>query len=81
MCQPLNIPDSVDISCTYQGKFTDCTNKSSIPSTTLIPKCKSSHYFQNGIQEPLVELRCHDNGTWIGSELYTCQLSNNIYII
>lgn len=79
MC-PYIVWDTLDISCTYYGKYVNCTNESSIPGTILTSKCKSTHYFPNGILEPPVKLQCHDNGTWIGSELYTCQPSNYVFL-
>lgn len=75
MCPPKN-SDSLDTLCTYHGKYANCENKPSIPGTTLIPKCKSTHYFRSGILEPSIELQCDSNGTWIGGEMYTCQPSN-----
>lgn len=83
MC-PAKKSDSLDISCTYNGKYADCTKQPSVPGTILKSKCKSQYYYiqnEHGEQEPAIELQCADNGTWIGGELYTCQPSNYIFLI
>lgn len=80
MCPPQN-SDSLDIACTFNGNYADCTKKPSIPGTKLVPKCKSTHHLENGKPETPIELKCHDNGIWVGGELYSCQPSNYYSII
>ncbi|XP_060872105.1 uncharacterized protein LOC132946240 [Metopolophium dirhodum] len=69
MCPPLE-SDSIDIICTYNGKYANCTNPS-IPDTIAIPLCKPSYTAQNGHEEEPLELLCQPNGAW-NNELYRC---------
>lgn len=61
--------------CSFNGNNVDCS-KPSVPGTKLKPKCKSTHHLLNGQRETPIELKCHDSGSWVGPELYTCQPSN-----
>lgn len=79
ICPPKK-SDSLDITCTYDGNKVDCANQLSISGTILTAKCKSTHHLENGKMETPIELHCHDNGTWIGSKLYTCQPSKYITV-
>lgn len=78
MCPP-KISDSLDMKCTFNGNNHTCS-KPSIPGTTLKPNCKSTHHLENGLTESPIELKCNENGVWIGPELYTCQPSNYIIL-
>lgn len=77
MCPPQN-SDSLDTTCIYNGCNVDCTKQPSISGTKLTAKCKDTHYSNNRIPENPIELICHENGTWIGNNVNTCQPSNSI---
>ncbi|XP_060871436.1 uncharacterized protein LOC132945689 [Metopolophium dirhodum] len=70
MCPPL-LSDSLDIQCSYNGKYANCSNLS-IPDTIAIPKCKPAYVLPNGQKETPIELHCMSNGIW-NNELYICE--------
>lgn len=74
MCPPIK-SYSLDVACTYLGNNIDCTKHSSMPGSKLTQKCKSKYNLENGKMERN-KLICHENGTWIGGELYQCHPSN-----
>jgi len=79
MCPPL-LSDSLDIKCSYNGNYTDCSNLS-IPNTIAIPSCKPTHYFSsNGHEEVAKELHCQSNGMW-DKELYRCNIMCNLIFL
>ncbi|XP_060870975.1 modular serine protease-like isoform X2 [Metopolophium dirhodum] len=69
MCPPL-ISDSLDIKCTLNGKYANCSNLS-IPDTVATPSCKPTHTVPNGQDETPLELHCQSNGLW-NNQLYRC---------
>jgi len=83
MCPPL-LSDSLNIKCSYNGKYSNCSNLS-ILDTIAKPSCKPTHYFTpNGHDEAAQELHCQSNGLW-DKELYRCNIICNyirlIYIL
>jgi len=77
MCPPL-ISDSLDIKCSHNGKYANCSNLS-IPDTIATPSCKPTFTEPNG-QEISLELLCQSNGLW-NKQLYRCNPCNCIFII
>jgi hypothetical protein len=75
MCPPL-ISDSLDIKCSLNGNYADCS-KLSVYDTKAIPSCKSTHILPNGLEETPIELRCQSNGMW-NNQLYRCIPCNYI---
>eukprot|EP00102_Acyrthosiphon_pisum_P015054 XP_008185439.2 PREDICTED: limulus clotting factor C-like isoform X2 [Acyrthosiphon pisum] len=69
MCPPL-VSNSLDIKCTYSGKYTNCS-RLSIPDTVAKPSCKQTYIAPNGQDKTPLELLCQSNGTW-NKQLYTC---------
>ncbi|KAE9523065.1 hypothetical protein AGLY_016537 [Aphis glycines] len=69
MCPPL-LSDSLDIKCTLNGKFANCSNLS-IPDTIAIPSCKPTYIAPIGIEDTPFELHCQSNGMW-DNKLYEC---------
>ncbi|XP_060869972.1 uncharacterized protein LOC132944560 [Metopolophium dirhodum] len=79
MCPPL-LSDSLDIKCSYNGKYANCSNLS-IPDTIAKPSCKPTHYFApNGPDEAAQELHCQSNGLW-DKELYRCNIILNTCVL
>ena len=78
MCPPLE-SDSLDIKCTHNGKYANCSNPS-IPGTIAKPLCKPLYTAPNGYENEPLELRCQSNGTW-NKELYRCNPSNCIFLL
>jgi hypothetical protein len=68
-CPPL-LSDSLDIKCTLNGNYANCSNPS-IPGTIANQSCKSTHRILNGQEGIPIELRCQSNGTW-NNQLYEC---------
>ncbi|XP_060836525.1 modular serine protease-like isoform X2 [Rhopalosiphum padi] len=68
-CPPL-LSDSLDIKCTLNGNYANCSNPS-IPGTIANQSCKSTHRLLNGQEGIPIELRCQSNGTW-NNNLYKC---------
>eukprot|EP00102_Acyrthosiphon_pisum_P024308 XP_016661518.1 PREDICTED: uncharacterized protein LOC100574425 isoform X2 [Acyrthosiphon pisum] len=68
MCPPL-ISDSLDIKCSHNGKYANCSNLS-IPDTIATASCKPTFTAPNG-QEITLELLCQSNGLW-NKQLYRC---------
>ncbi|XP_001942568.2 modular serine protease-like [Acyrthosiphon pisum] len=78
MCPPL-ISDSLDIKCTLNGKYANCSNPS-IPDTIASPSCKSTHSLPNGQEETPLDIHCQSNGIW-NNKLYRCEpYCGRIYI-
>jgi len=75
MCPPL-ISDTLDIQCSYNGKYANCSNPS-IPDTIATPKCKLNYALPNGQIETPLELHCQPNGMW-DNQLYRCEPDNYI---
>ncbi|XP_060872108.1 uncharacterized protein LOC132946242 [Metopolophium dirhodum] len=69
MCPPLE-SDSLDIECTHNGMYANCTNPSK-PETIAKPSCKPLYTAPNGLEKEPLELLCMPNGTW-NKELYRC---------
>ncbi|XP_025208667.1 uncharacterized protein LOC112604026 [Melanaphis sacchari] len=69
MCPPL-LSDSLDIKCTLNGKFANCSNPS-IPDTIAIPSCKPTYFAPTGLENAPLELICQSNGMW-DNQLYKC---------
>jgi len=69
MCPPL-ISDTLDIKCSYNGEYTNCSTLS-VPNTMATPSCKPTYFLPNGEKETPLELRCQANGMW-NNELYSC---------
>ncbi|XP_060881631.1 uncharacterized protein LOC132953091 isoform X2 [Metopolophium dirhodum] len=69
MCPPLE-SDSLDIKCSHNCKYTNCSNLS-IPDTIAIPSCKPTYIAPIGIDAAPLELHCQSNGTW-NKQLYSC---------
>ncbi|XP_016659042.1 uncharacterized protein LOC100166859 isoform X3 [Acyrthosiphon pisum] len=69
MCPPLE-SDSLDIKCSHNGKYANCSNLS-IPDTIARLSCKSTHSAPNGKDESPLQLICQSNGMW-NKPLYTC---------
>ncbi|XP_060869344.1 uncharacterized protein LOC132944160 isoform X2 [Metopolophium dirhodum] len=79
MCQPL-LSHSVDIKCSYNGKYANCTNLS-IPDTIAKQSCKPTHYFApNGQEKAAQELHCQSNGMW-DKELYGCNIISSSCVL
>jgi hypothetical protein len=78
MCPPL-LSDSLDIKCTLNGKFTNCSNPST-PETIAVPSCKPTHTLPNGQEETPIELICQSDGIW-DNQLYKCNPSNFDFMI
>lgn len=76
MCPSL-ISDSLDITCTINGKYTDCSSPS-IPNTIATPLCKPTHTVPNGQEETPIDLLCQSNGKW-NNQLYRCIPCNCIF--
>ncbi|XP_029345055.1 uncharacterized protein LOC100167148 isoform X2 [Acyrthosiphon pisum] len=68
MCPPL-ISDSLDIKCSHNGKYANCSNLS-IPDTIATASCKPTFTAPNE-QEITLELLCQSNGLW-NKQLYRC---------
>ncbi|CAI6368302.1 unnamed protein product [Macrosiphum euphorbiae] len=68
MCPPL-ISDSLDIKCSHNGKYANCSNLS-IPDTIATPSCKPT-FTEPNEQEISVELLCQSDGLW-NKQLYRC---------
>jgi len=77
MCPPL-LSDSLDIKCTLDGKFTNCSNPST-PETIAVPSCKPTHTLPNGQEETPIELICQSDGLW-NNQLYKCNPRNFVFI-
>ncbi|CAI6349241.1 unnamed protein product [Macrosiphum euphorbiae] len=69
MCPPLK-SDSLDIKCSHNGVYANCSN-SLIPNTTATISCKPLYTAPNGQDENPLELLCQPNGTW-NKQLYRC---------
>ncbi|CAI6344828.1 unnamed protein product [Macrosiphum euphorbiae] len=69
MCPPLK-SDSLDIKCSHNGEYANCSN-SLIPNTTATISCKPTYTAPNGQDENPLELLCQSNGTW-NKQLYRC---------
>ncbi|CAH1707794.1 unnamed protein product [Aphis gossypii] len=69
MCPPL-ISDSLNINCTLNGNYANCSNPS-IYGTKATPFCKPTHKIPNGQEETPIELLCQSNGMW-NNQLYRC---------
>ncbi|XP_026810570.1 hemicentin-1-like isoform X2 [Rhopalosiphum maidis] len=70
MCPPLK-SDSLDISCSLNGKYADCSDQS-IPNTIARPSCKAKYIVENeeeSIMSP--EITCQSNGVW-NYKLFKC---------
>eukprot|EP00102_Acyrthosiphon_pisum_P024664 XP_016661874.1 PREDICTED: uncharacterized protein LOC107882170 [Acyrthosiphon pisum] len=67
MCPPLE-SDSLDIKCSYNGEYANCSNLL-IPNTTATISCKPTYTAPNG--QDADELLCQSNGTW-NKKLYSC---------
>jgi len=78
MCPPL-LSDSLDIECSVNGKFANCSNPS-IPETKAIQSCKPTHVLPIGHDETATELHCQPNGIW-NNQLYECTPCNFIFIM
>ncbi|XP_060869935.1 uncharacterized protein LOC132944543 isoform X2 [Metopolophium dirhodum] len=79
MCQPL-LSDSVDIQCSYNGNYANCSNQSK-PYTKAKISCKLTHYFAPNVQEEAAkELHCQSNGMW-DKELYRCNIMSNVCVL
>jgi len=76
MCPPL-ISDSLNINCTLNGNYANCSNLS-IYGTKAIPSCKPTHKIPNGQEETPIELLCQSNGMW-SNQLYKCIPRNCIF--
>jgi len=76
MCPSL-LSDSLDIKCTLNGEYADCTNPS-IPETIATASCKPTYSAPNGQQDTPLKLLCQSNGMW-NKELQTCKLCNCIF--
>ncbi|KAL4123142.1 hypothetical protein QTP88_015367 [Uroleucon formosanum] len=70
MCPPL-ISDSLDIKCTLNGRYANCSNPS-IPDTIASPSCKLTHSLPNGQEETPLDIHCQSNGIW-SNRLYRCE--------
>jgi len=68
-CPPLS-SESLDIKCTLNGNFANCSNPST-PETIAVPSCKPTHALPNGQKETQIELICQSNGMW-NNQLYKC---------
>jgi hypothetical protein len=75
MCPPL-LSESLDIKCSLNGKFTNCSNPS-IPDTIAIPSCKPTYITPIGLEDTPFELICQSNGMW-SNKLYKCKPCNSI---
>ncbi|CAI6344248.1 unnamed protein product [Macrosiphum euphorbiae] len=79
MCPPLD-SNSLDIKCSHNGKYTNCSNVS-IPDTIATPSCKPTYTTPNGQDNTPHELICQSNGTW-NKQLYKCDPHcGRVYII
>jgi len=78
MCPPLEA-DSLDIKCSHNGKYANCSNLS-IPDTIAIPICKPTYSAPNGQEDIPLELLCQSNGKW-NKQLYRCNPCNCIFFI
>jgi len=76
MCPPLLL-DSLDIKCTHNGKYANCSNVS-IPNTIATPSCKPSYYTSPYRQDEDSQLLCQSNGMW-NKQLHRCNPCNCIY--
>ncbi|XP_060840495.1 uncharacterized protein LOC132921475 [Rhopalosiphum padi] len=70
MCPPL-LSESLDIKCSLNGKFTNCSNPS-ITDTIAIPSCKPTYITPIGLEDTPFELICQSNGMW-SNKLYKCK--------
>jgi len=77
MCPPL-ISDSLNINCTLNGNYANCSNPS-IYGTKATPFCKPTHKIPNGQEETPIELLCQSNGMW-NNQLYRCIPRNCIFL-
>ncbi|XP_026815136.1 uncharacterized protein LOC113555042 isoform X2 [Rhopalosiphum maidis] len=67
---PSLLSDGLDIKCTLNGNYTNCSNPS-IPDTIAKTLCKQTHRLLNGQEGTPIELHCQSNGTW-NNPLYKC---------
>ncbi|CAI6345677.1 unnamed protein product [Macrosiphum euphorbiae] len=72
MCPSL-LSYNLDIICTLNGEYADCTNPS-IPDTIATASCKPTYSAPNGQQDTPLKLLCQSNGMW-NKQLQTCKLS------
>jgi len=75
MCPPLE-SDSLDIKCSHNGNYANCSN-SLIPNTTATISCKPAYTAPKGQDAKPLELLCQSNGTW-NQQLYRCEPCNCI---
>ncbi|XP_060841919.1 CLIP domain-containing serine protease B10-like isoform X2 [Rhopalosiphum padi] len=70
MCPPLK-SDSLDISCSLNGKYADCSDQS-IPNTIARPLCKAKYIVENE-EESIIspEITCQSDGVW-NYQLFKC---------
>eukprot|EP00102_Acyrthosiphon_pisum_P021358 XP_016658568.1 PREDICTED: complement C1s-A subcomponent isoform X2 [Acyrthosiphon pisum] len=79
MCPPLE-SDSLDIKCSHNGKYANCSNLS-IPDTIATPSCKPTYTAPNGQDDIPFELLCQSDGTW-NKQLYRCNpYCGRVYIL
>ncbi|XP_029345047.1 uncharacterized protein LOC100574854 isoform X3 [Acyrthosiphon pisum] len=79
MCPSL-ISDSLDIKCSHNGKYTNCSNLS-IPDTIAKTSCKPFYTAPISQEDTPLELNCQANGTW-NKQLYRCNPNcGRVYII
>jgi len=77
MCPPLE-SDSLDIKCSYNDQYANCSNLL-IPDTIATLSCKPTYTAPNGQDETPLELLCQSNGMW-NKQLYRCNPSNFIHL-
>ncbi|XP_029345072.1 modular serine protease isoform X1 [Acyrthosiphon pisum] len=79
MCPSL-ISDSLDIKCSYNGKYANCSNLS-IPDTIATTSCKPFYSAPISQEDTQLELNCQANGMW-NKQLYRCNPNcGRVYII
>jgi len=76
---PSLVSDSLDIKCSHNGNYVNCSNLST-PGTIAIPSCKPTHTVPNGQDEVPLELLCQENGMW-NNQLYRCIPCNYIFLL
>ncbi|XP_029345059.1 modular serine protease-like isoform X2 [Acyrthosiphon pisum] len=79
MCPSL-ISDSLDIKCSHNGKYANCSNLS-IPDTIAKTSCKPFYTAPISQEDTPLELNCQANGMW-NKQLYRCNPNcGRVYII
>ncbi|XP_022164235.1 uncharacterized protein LOC111029524, partial [Myzus persicae] len=66
MCPPL-LSDSLDIKCTLNGQYANCSNLS-IPNTIATPSCKPTYSAPYGQEDTPLELHCQSNASGFHAE-------------